>query len=151
VDWHPIDTVTSYYTLVAIDSSGLVSSASTAIVAAGLAPAQYTGDREGGPYADSSSVSLEPNYPNPFNTTTALVYNLPAIGAQPAPVRLTIYNILGEKVKSLVDERQQPGRHIAYWDGTDQYSVPVASGVYLYRLEVSGIEFVKSGKMILMK
>jgi hypothetical protein len=96
-------------------------------------------------------ASLEPNYPNPFNATTALVYNLPNIGAQPAPVRLTVYNILGEKVKSLVDDKQQPGRHIAYWDGTDQYSQPVASGIYLYRLEVSGIEFVKSGKMILMK
>jgi hypothetical protein len=151
VDWYPIDTSPSYYTLVAVDSSGLVSSASTANVGAGLAPAQNAGDREGRPYDSSGSASLEPNYPNPFNATTALVYNLPSIGAQPAPVRLTIYNILGEKVKSLVEERQQPGRHIAYWDGTDQYSVPVASGIYIYRLEVSGIEFVKSGKMILMK
>jgi hypothetical protein len=155
VDWYPIDTVSSYYTLVAVDSSGLVSSASQAE----LNPPQAVGHpvssgdsccQEGIPDS-ASSAYLEPNYPNPFNATTALVYNLPNIGAQPAPVRLTIYNILGQEIKSLTNERQLPGRHIVYWDGTDQYSVPVASGVYLYRLEVSGIEFVKSGKMILMK
>ncbi len=151
VDWYPIDTSVSYYTLVAVDSSGLVSSASTAAVGAGLVPAQNSGDHEGRPYDSSGSASLEPNYPNPFNATTAIVYSLPNIGAQPAPVRLTVYNILGEKVKSLVDDNQQPGRHIAYWDGTDQQGQPVASGVYFYRLEVSGIEFVKSGKMVALK
>jgi flagellar hook assembly protein FlgD len=114
-------------------------------------PAQNSGDHEGRPYDSSGSASLEPNYPNPFNATTAIVYSLPNIGAQPAPVRLTVYNILGEKVKSLVDDNQQPGRHIAYWDGTDQQGQPVASGVYFYRLEVSGIEFVKSGKMVALK
>jgi hypothetical protein len=157
VDWHPIDTTTTYYTLVAVDSSGLASNASTAFVGAGLAPAQDSGDREGRPNEtdvmpqDGMTYELEPNYPNPFNATTAIVYSLPNIGAQPAPVRLAIYNILGQEIKSLTDERQLPGRHIVYWDGTGQYGQPVASGVYFYRLEVSGIEFVKSGKMILMK
>jgi hypothetical protein len=150
-----------YYTLVAVDSSGLVSNASTANVN----PPQAVGHPDisgvGTPFPTPvphpqgwdipDSASLEPNYPNPFNATTAIVYSLPNIGAQPAPVRLAIYNILGQEIKSLTDERQQPGRHIVYWDGTDHYGQPVASGVYLYRLEVSGIEFVKSGKMILMK
>ncbi len=140
-----------YYALVAVDSSGLVSTASTIAVGAVLAPAQNTGDHEGRPYDIADSACLEPNYPNPFNAVTAIVYNLPNAGAQPAPVRLVVYNILGQEIKSLTDERQQPGRHIAYWDGTDQRGQPVASGVYFYRLEVSGIEFVKSGKMILMK
>ena len=94
---------------------------------------------------------VEQNFPNPFNAVTAIIYNLPSIGAQPAPVRLTVYNILGQEIKSLTNEKQLPGRHIVYWDGTDQQGQPVASGVYFYRLEVSGIEFVKSGKMILMK
>jgi hypothetical protein len=153
VDWHPIDTTTTYYTLVAVDSSGLVSSASQVELNPPQAvghPASIAGGVRN-PFLTPDSASLEPNYPNPFNATTAIVYSLPNIGAQPAPVRLAIYNILGQEIKSLTDERQQPGRHIVYWDGTDQYGQPVASGVYFYRLEVSGIEFVKSGKMILMK
>ena len=143
-----------YYALVAVDSSGLVSTASTASVGAAV----HSGVGNPFPTPDGccqegipDSATLEPNYPNPFNATTAIVYSLPNIGAQPAPVRLTVYNTLGEKVKSLVDDKQQPGRHTAYWDGTSDTGQPVASGVYLYRLEVSGIEFVKSGKMILMK
>jgi len=56
----------------------------------------------------AQTFELEQNYPNPFNATTAIVYNLPNIGAQPAPVRLTIYNILGQEVKTLVDEPQPP-------------------------------------------
>jgi hypothetical protein len=159
VDWHPIYTLASYYALVAVDSSGLVSSASAVQVNPPSGDGRMghpvqVGDSGVGQERipdSASSVFLEPNYPNPFNATTALVYSLPNIGAQPAPVRLTIYNILGQEIKSLTNERQLPGRHIVYWDGTDQYSVPVASGVYLYRLEVSGIEFVKSMKMILMK
>ena len=162
VDWYSIDTSTAYYTLVAVDSSGLVSAAATATVAVTIPsgvgnpfPTQDSCCQEGIPdsasYGASDSASLEPNYPNPFNATTALVYNLPNIGAQPAPVRLTVYNTLGEKVKSLVDDKQQPGRHTAYWDGTSDTGQPVASGVYLYRLEVSGIEFVKSGKMVALK
>jgi len=154
VDWQPIDTLDSYYTLVAVDSSGLVSEPNVVQVN----PPQAVGHPVSGtavPHPQGWDIPdtayLEPNFPNPFNAVTAIVYNLPNIGAQPAPVRLVVYNILGQEIRSLTDEKQQPGRHIAYWDGTDQRGQPVASGVYFYRLEVSGIEFVKSGKMILMK
>jgi hypothetical protein len=140
-----------YYALVAVDSSGLVSSASTANVASGLAPAQNSGDHEGRPYNSADSASLEPNYPNPFNAVTAVVYNLPNVGAQPAPVELTIYNILGQVVRRLVNDRQFPGKHIAYWDGSDDGGQPVASGVYLYQLKASGVGFIENRKMILMK
>lgn len=97
------------------------------------------------------SITLEQNFPNPFNARTAIVYHLPNIGAQPAPVRLTIYNTLGRKVLTLVDERQSPGEHTAYWDGLDYHGQPVASGVYFYTLNVSGLDFVKSRKMVLLK
>jgi hypothetical protein len=152
VDWYPIDTTTTYYTLVAVDSTGLVSTTSTVQIDPPQAVGHpvSSGDsccQEGIP----DSASLEPNYPNPFNATTAIVYSLPNIGAQPAPVRLTVYNVLGQEIKSLTNEKQLPGRHIVYWDGTDHQGQSVASGVYLYRLEVSGIEFVKSGKMIALK
>ncbi len=154
VDWHPIDTATSYYTLVAVDSSGLVSDAGVVQVN----PPQAVGHPVIEDSAENTvsvgvpdSAYLEPNYPNPFNATTALVYNLPALGAQPAPVHIEIFNTLGQKVKTLVDERQSSGRHTAYWNGDDDYGRSLSSGIYFCRLEVSGIEFVKSGKMIILK
>lgn len=91
------------------------------------------------------------NYPNPFNATTAIVYNLPNIGAQPASVQLFIYNSLGQRVKTLIDQRQNSGRQVAYWDGTDDNGQSMASGIYFYSLNVSGVEFAKKRKMVLMK
>jgi hypothetical protein len=146
-----------YYVLVAVDSSGLVSPPAEITVPAvdsGVRNPFLTpnsGCQEGISDSAPDSAFLEPNYPNPFNATTAIVYSLPNLGAQPAPVRLTVYNILGQEIRSLVNEKQQPGRHVAYWDATNEAGLSVASGVYLYRLEVSGIEFVKSGKMIVIK
>ena len=134
-----------FYVLVAVDSSLLVSQPTaelqflvTDVADPGLAELPV-------------SIDLEQNYPNPFNATTALVYSLPNIGAQPATVRLVIYNSLGQRVTTLIDDRQFPGRHVVTWDGDDDSGQPVASGVYFYRLEVSGIDFVKNRKMVLMK
>jgi hypothetical protein len=134
-----------YYLVVAVDSSWLVSAPSNEAAVTSLS-------------ADDVAVLeraefpiIEQNYPNPFNAVTAIVYNLPNIGAQPAPVELTIYNILGQVVRRLVNDRQFPGKHIAYWDGSDDGGQPVASGVYLYQLKASGVGFIENRKMILMK
>ncbi len=70
------------------------------------------------------------NYPNPFNPSTTIPYQLPA----PARVRLEVFNLLGQRVATLVDEEQQAGLHTAAWNGTDSAGRPVAAGVYLYRL-----------------
>ena len=95
--------------------------------------------------------SLSQNYPNPFNPTTVIVYYLPDIGFQPAEVELTIYNVLGKKVRTLVKERQHLGEHRAVWDGKDDDGNDVASGIYFYRLKVSGVDFVKAKKMTLIR
>lgn len=89
--------------------------------------------------------SLSQNYPNPFNPQTSIRYALP----QDAQVRLIIYNILGKKVKTLVDELQSAGYKTAWWDGKDEKGDLVASGVYLYRLEADKFSEVK--KMLLVK
>ncbi len=94
---------------------------------------------------------LMQNYPNPFNATTAIVYSLPNIGAQPAAVKLVIFNSIGQQVRVLVDQAQSPGRQVAYWDGNDDGGNAVASGVYFYSLKVSGVELVKSRKMVVVK
>ena len=79
-------------------------------------------------------LELRPNYPNPFNAQTVIDYVLPRPGG--ARVRLAIYNILGQRVRQLVDEIQAAGQKRIVWDGKNEYGHEVGSGVYLYQLEV---------------
>ena len=85
--------------------------------------------------------TLSQNYPNPFNPTTAISYQLPAV----SHVELSIYNILGQKVATLVSERQPAGNHKVEWNASG-----FASGVYFYRLETDQ-GFISSRKLILLK
>ncbi|MBI3193371.1 MAG: T9SS type A sorting domain-containing protein [Ignavibacteriae bacterium] len=92
---------------------------------------------------------LHQNYPNPFNPNTSIKYELPAA----ASVTLKIYDMLGQEVRTLVDENQEVGFFEVTWDGTNNSGQPVSSGIYTYRLTANdGKEtFVQSYKMILMK
>lgn len=89
--------------------------------------------------------SLFQNYPNPFNPETQIEYVLP----RNCQVKLIVFNILGQKVKTLVDEFQTVGYKTAHWDGKDDVGKEVASGVYFYMLKAS--DFSETKKMILMK
>ena len=84
---------------------------------------------------------LEQNYPNPFNPQTRIEYSIPESGQ----VSLAVFNVLGERVATLVDSAQSPGTYQADWNASD-----LASGVYLYRLSVNGVT-VASRQLILMK
>jgi len=77
------------------------------------------------------SAALLPNLPNPFNPATTLRYTLPAR----TQVRLDIYNVLGQEVRTLVQQEQEPGFYTLTWDGLDQAGQPAASGVYFGRLQ----------------
>ncbi len=91
---------------------------------------------------------LEQNYPNPFNPETTISYQLSAV----SNVRLVIYNTLGQKVKTLVSERQPAGVFSVEWDGRDDRGRVVPGGVYFYRLTVDGSKtLAQTRKMILMK
>ena len=79
-------------------------------------------------------TTLAPNVPNPFNCTTQLAYHL----TTPGPVRLEIYNVLGQPVRTLVDEFQSPGAYQVHWSGHDQGGVAVGAGVYLTRFSYPG-------------
>jgi serine protease AprX len=97
-----------------------------------------------------SSIALEQNYPNPFNPSTRIPYDVPA----PGTVTLRIYDILGQEVRTLVDETRAGGRYTSIWDGTSTSGMRVATGVYIYRLEISsdgGGRTVLSKKMVLVK
>jgi len=89
--------------------------------------------------------SIEQNYPNPFNPICEVAYTLPTN----CHVRLTIYNILGQKVRVLVDEYQSAGHKSVKWDGKDAQGQELASGVYFYRLEAG--EFAQTKKMVLLR
>lgn len=90
--------------------------------------------------------ALYQNAPNPFNPTTTIRYDVPVGGGQ---VRLEIFDVNGRLVRALVDRRDAPGEKSITWDGIDERGVPVASGVYFYRL-VTG-SFSETRKMVMMK
>ncbi|MFQ5768938.1 MAG: FlgD immunoglobulin-like domain containing protein [bacterium] len=85
------------------------------------------------------------NYPNPFNPETRISYEV----AKPARVVLQVMNLLGQEVRTLVDEEKPAGFYEVMWDGRDNHGQRVASGVYLYRLETRG--FVQTRKMVLLQ
>ncbi len=91
------------------------------------------------------SYALHQNFPNPFNPSTTIKYDLKQSGR----VVLTVYNLLGQEVVKLVDENQEAGYKTVQWNGRNGNGTPVASGIYLYRFEAG--DFVKIRKMILMK
>ncbi len=108
----------------------------------------------GGRYADLSTTinsgevqkvpqgfALRQNYPNPFNPTTVISYQLSAV----SDVQLSVFNVLGQKVRTLVSNRQEAGSHSITFDADG-----LASGVYIYRLS-TGNGFVRTKKMILLR
>ncbi len=92
-----------------------------------------------------NTYALGNNYPNPFNPTTIIPYQLP----EDARVRIVIYNMLGQEVAILLDEFQLANFHRATWKGKDARGKQVPSGVYIYRLETP--EYNKSKKLLLLK
>ena len=93
----------------------------------------------------SVASGLDPNYPNPFNASTQIAYRL----VTPGPVRLEIYNVLGQPVHTLVDEFQVAGFHQVHWDARDQRDFAVAAGVYISRLHYPG--GVQTRRLLLLK
>ncbi len=90
--------------------------------------------------------SLAANYPNPFNPQTTIQYALP----QAADVGLTVYNVLGQPVRTLVAEHQSAGHYAVEWDATNDSGQSVSSGMYFYRLQAGG-DFLDIKKMLLLK
>ncbi len=95
---------------------------------------------------------LMQNYPNPFNPTTTIQYQLP----RPGNVKLVIYNLLGQAVRSLANGPVEAGYHQVQWDGRNESGVKVSSGIYIYRFEATSISeagngFRKVRKMIMLK
>lgn len=93
--------------------------------------------------ADTFAVGQ--NYPNPFNPVTQIRFTLPAT----MHALIEIYNILGQRIRTIANQEFGPGEHFVLWDGTNADGEPVSSGIYLYR--VAAGEFVQTRKMMLLK
>jgi hypothetical protein len=90
--------------------------------------------------------ALGNNYPNPFNPATTLKYALPEAGF----VKLEIYNVVGQMVRTLVAGQQNAGRYVIQWDASDDSGRSLSSGIYFYRLQAGG-DFLEVKKMLLLK
>ncbi|MBT7901761.1 MAG: T9SS type A sorting domain-containing protein, partial [Candidatus Marinimicrobia bacterium] len=88
---------------------------------------------------------LHQNYPNPFNPITMLRYDLP----KDALVNITIYDMLGREVRTLVNTTQDAGFKSVIWNATNNQGMSVSSGVYIYSIEAG--EFTQTKKMVLLK
>ena len=89
--------------------------------------------------------TLHQNYPNPFNPITTLRYELP----EQTHVNITIYDMLGRKVKTILNEQQSPGYKQLIWDASNDYGKPVSAGIYLYQIQAG--EYISTKKMVLLK
>lgn len=101
-----------------------------------------------GHYSSSllKTFELYQNYPNPFNSITAIEYEI----SRKSLVTLEIYNMLSQKIKTLVNKVEPPGHKVVFWDGKDKMGKPASSGIYIYKLSLNGTDH-KSKKMILIK
>lgn len=124
--WLQVRTTTSTpNVIVSYDETGYIEMPNSVEGNAGLEPQEF---------------QLHQNYPNPFNPLTSIEYELP----RQTEVTIVVYNILGQKVRTIVDGVMPMGRHIFRWDGTNEAGTPVSSGVYFYRMKAShGMEMRK--------
>lgn len=91
------------------------------------------------------NFSLEQNYPNPFNPSTKISYRLPVA----SEVVLEIYNLLGQKIATLVSQKQAAGEYSVTWDGTDDAGRLVSTGAYIYRMKAG--DFVQTRKLLFLR
>ena len=95
-------------------------------------------------------TSIHQNYPNPFNPTTTVMYDIGLLDGLKQRVSINVYNLLGQHVTTLVENKDQIGQHRVQWDGTDKFGQQMSSGVYFIQLSTkTGI--IRNKKMMLLK
>ena len=92
-----------------------------------------------------NEFNISQNYPNPFNPVTTIHFTLPASGH----VQLVIFNILGQKIRTLIDENRKAGFYSLQWNGRDDSGNPAPSGVYYYAIKAGKFQAIK--RMILAR
>ena len=92
-----------------------------------------------------NKLALFQNYPNPFNAETKIHFYIPS----PELVNLSVYNIMGQRVRTLLNEKRNAGRHTVSWNGKDEYNMSVGPGIYFYRISTNDIIYTR--KALLLK
>jgi hypothetical protein len=137
----PIDNRSMYY----LTSSGWVAIAGVDIMVTAYVSDQPVGVEDNDDVQIPFTFDLKQNYPNPFNPSTIITYQIP----QSELVTLEIYNALGEKVRTLVNQIQETGYYQIEWDGKNNFGNQLSSGIYLYRITAGN--YVKVIKMVLLR
>ncbi|HEC80041.1 MAG TPA: T9SS type A sorting domain-containing protein, partial [Firmicutes bacterium] len=104
------------------------------------------GSKVGGGSMIPSSFNLAQNYPNPFDDSTVIKFEI----GETTNISLKVYNLAGQHVSTIYEGEKQPGVYTINWDGTDDNGVKLASGLYLYTLE-AGSDFKATRKMIMVR
>ena len=99
--------------------------------------------------ARPSIFSLQPNFPNPFNAETQIIYTVPSAQDDNGSFELAIYNVAGQKIRTLVQGARSAGTYEVVWDGRDERGTDQASGVYLLTLSAAGVQTAQ--KMLLLR
>ena len=92
-----------------------------------------------------TEFALHNNYPNPFNPVTNIIYDIPEV----TDVTLEIYNVMGQRVRTLAQGSHEPGRYQIVWNATNDFGQGLSSGMYIYRIQAG--DFVSVKKLVLMK
>ncbi|MCH2651242.1 MAG: right-handed parallel beta-helix repeat-containing protein, partial [Candidatus Marinimicrobia bacterium] len=129
---------TVYYRIYAVDHAGNRGEYSYTLMATSVLGVDNTG-------TVPEVFTLHQNYPNPFNPTTLIRYDL----ALSEYVSINIYDLMGHKIKSLVNVNQDPGYRSISWDATNDLGQPVSAGMYIYTIQAG--EFRQTKKMVLLK
>jgi len=137
--WDSIDNIEIELTITEISGDEIFTSLGTSVLCLEIMTTGISDD------PIPAVTKLDSNYPNPFNPSTTINFSIKESGH----VTLEIYNIKGQKVKTLVNDVKNAGYHSAVWDGTDDNRNPVSSGIYLYKMNEGNQIMLK--KMLLVK
>lgn len=97
-------------------------------------------------------TTIDANYPNPFNSSTTIVYTVANLGPIPAEIKIEIYDILGRKVRTLLNERREVGKYRVTWNGKNDSGTDLPSGIYFAKIGQWGVDFLsRPVKLVLAK
>ncbi len=137
---------TYYYRIASLDNQGNLSDYSVELAV------EMTGIWDDGDIELPRITAIESNYPNPFNSQTTIVYSVADLGPVPAQIDIDIYDVLGRKLRTLVNELKEVGVHRVEWDGRDETGAEMPSGVYFAKISQWGISVLhKPKKLILIR
>jgi hypothetical protein len=140
----------AYDALILVNSNDIVTPTEDIIVRLTTQGAVGIGDDEVTPDASlPRAFALSQNYPNPFNPSTSIAFDVPVGHEEGVQVELDVFNVRGQKVATLIDEKKTPGSYVVHWDGRDDEDRRVGSGIFIYRIKAG--TFHSTRKMVILK